>query len=725
MDPNFDKSEENIAIFSDEERGRSRQSSRQSNFASNSMGEQYYRKLTPGSKNNTQDILQGLNTASLCRFNTDFLRKKICAESEKPESQREVSLFKDILDNYNHLEAAVMTHVEAVYSFLKWLVLNNRNIKTQNTFYNQFSNFRSFYRWKTGNIYPPEIGQQIDSKLKDFVKIVKRFHPDNEKPKTPVAGDDFINIINFNWQHDDHSYLHERYRVQLALAIHILAFTAVRPGSIVQTENRESKESAIEQGTHDELHQDQSTSGDGLDRPGEDTSEEEEVSIQVLRYSHIKIYAYYNPDPQFQRQLCFKALVAIRYHKGKRDLETTTYPLYMNKDPSLCPVLLLISLGFVDNAFANISSPSQLKGLLIPHGRETLELAWNKESEEVAIFRMLERQGGKIGEISNDREKVWRVQRVRTLLSDLGKRAGYKHSLHPRCFRYGTSNAASKTLNELELGVLMGHAPGSKMFRNHYQNKEVKWNVQNMLLENSCAEKAYECPISAMNLTRDLNAPSKMPKELSQVYKDDKEWLQYDQECKRLRNLKKKRVKNVSAVAKDLEKTINDRENRRRRVVDNKMREYRKAYFDNASANIIKSQLSGSWKDTSDMELRPGRKYWIPSRTQLVAVFNLGEKTYESWWQALDVMIELAQDCEGIYRELAVIDGGITPQNPTIRKPAPRKPITQKPTRRRTPPNKSEYKPTTEGRYYFERSLQPEIRPNADQTSRPDWAWKM
>ncbi|KAF3221117.1 hypothetical protein TWF106_006442 [Orbilia oligospora] len=720
MGPNFDKPEEDIVIFSDEERGRGR--GRESNFDSNSVGDQYYRRLTPASKKNAQDILQRLNTAPFCRFNTNFLRKKICAESEKPESQREVSLFKDILDNYNHLEAAVMTHVEAVYSFLKWLVLDNQNIKTQSTFRNQFSNFRSFYRWKTGNIYPPEIGQQIDGKLKDFVKIAKCFHPDNEKPKTPVAGDDFINIINFNWQHDEHSYLNERYRVQLALAIHILAFTAVRPGSVVQTENRESKESAIEQSTHDEVDQDQSISGDGLDRPGEDTPEEE-VSIQVLRYSHIKIYAYYNPDPQFERQLCFKVLVAIRYHKGKRELETTTYPLYMNKDPSLCPVLLLISLGFVDNAFANISSPSQLKGLLIPHGRETLELAWKKSSEEVAIFRMLERQGGKTGEISNDREKVWRVQRLRTLLSDLGKRAGYKNSLHPRCFRYGTSNAASKTLNELELGILMGHAPSSKMFRNHYQNKEVKWNIQNMLLENSCAEKAYECPISAMNLTRDLNAPSKLPKELLGIYKTDKKWLRYDKRYSRLQILANQGAKNVST--KDLKKAMNDRDNRRRWIVDNEMRKYRKAYFDNASANIIKSQLSGNWKDTSDMEVRPGRKYRIPSRAQLVDILKLGEKTYESWWKALDVMITLAQDCEGNYIKKEVIDDGSTPQNPTIRKPAPQKPITQKPTRRRTPPNKSKYKPTPEGRYYSERSLQPEIRPNAGQISIPDWALEM
>jgi hypothetical protein len=43
-----------------------------------------------------------------------------------------------------------------------------------------------------------------------------------------------INILYYLWAKDEHFFIHERYRIQTAWVIKVIAYTATRPGSVVE-----------------------------------------------------------------------------------------------------------------------------------------------------------------------------------------------------------------------------------------------------------------------------------------------------------------------------------------------------------------------------------------------------------------------------------------------------------------------------------------------------------
>ena len=51
-----------------------------------------------------------------------------------------------------------------------------------------------------------------------------------------LSKDDVAVLTKFLWVDDKHKYDHERYRIQLCLFIQLLAYTASRPGAIIESD---------------------------------------------------------------------------------------------------------------------------------------------------------------------------------------------------------------------------------------------------------------------------------------------------------------------------------------------------------------------------------------------------------------------------------------------------------------------------------------------------------
>ena len=42
-------------------------------------------------------------------------------------------------------------------------------------------------------------------------------------------------LLHYLWARDTHQFRHERYRVQIAFILHLLSYTATRPGAIIES----------------------------------------------------------------------------------------------------------------------------------------------------------------------------------------------------------------------------------------------------------------------------------------------------------------------------------------------------------------------------------------------------------------------------------------------------------------------------------------------------------
>ncbi|KAK6500017.1 hypothetical protein TWF481_010376 [Arthrobotrys musiformis] len=314
-----------------------------SSSTSQDPGERYYKSLTAGAQREID--LAGKRWKM---FHDQVFREKVCSTKAEPSNENRLEYITEIPENYNFLDPAVMTHVEIVFSYLKWILHEYPNIKQPSRLMNCFNGFRSFYHWKAGGRrYPSEAAGEITEKLKPVCEELRRLYCADDKPKVPITGSDLIKIVQYNWESDTHKYLHERYRVQLALAIHILGFTAIRPGSFVQSENRirrtpkrtefQKYDNPVRQDQFGALTEpDRLIEVDGLnnlaiDEESDDSLSEgeDETKHQVLLYRHVKIYVYRGEEAEIKDKICMKVSLAVEYHKDKRGLE-----MYVNSAAS-------------------------------------------------------------------------------------------------------------------------------------------------------------------------------------------------------------------------------------------------------------------------------------------------------------------------------------------------------------------------------------------------------
>ncbi|KAK6500018.1 hypothetical protein TWF481_010377 [Arthrobotrys musiformis] len=183
------------------------------------------------------------------------------------------------------------------------------------------------------------------------------------------------------------------------------------------------------------------------------------------------------------------------------------------------------------------------------------------------------------------------------------------------------------------------------MFLNHYANKDLHWNIQNMVFEDTEVGETYKFTTSTLDLNRDPGVPSKLTGEQVEAYRDDREWQALEKQCNNL----KARIRNSSGNIETLRVKLKDarrlREARRRKVRDGTLRDLKESYHRNSSANIIRAQND----DIPAPQRKPDSeiKYELRSRRELVDIFYRAPlPSYSMWWAALYRLISLAESRE-------------------------------------------------------------------------------
>ena len=57
-----------------------------------------------------------------------------------------------------------------------------------------------------------------------------------KRKKNPFTSKDLYNLLYHHWCQDAGAFTHKQYRVQAALLVQLMAYTAARPGSILSSE---------------------------------------------------------------------------------------------------------------------------------------------------------------------------------------------------------------------------------------------------------------------------------------------------------------------------------------------------------------------------------------------------------------------------------------------------------------------------------------------------------
>lgn len=106
----------------------------------------------------------------------------------------------------------------------------------------------------------------------------------------------------------------------------------------------------------------------------------------------------------------------------------------------LCPHILLLSLAFLDDAFAapTLTGPKELAKLRVPPGLHQLAVPIKTSKRETPLFRRLERN--RYGTVVSQ-DKPATDQWFRDTLRRLGDITGFELPVGPYCFRRGAGEA--------------------------------------------------------------------------------------------------------------------------------------------------------------------------------------------------------------------------------------------------------------------------------------------
>lgn len=215
-------------------------------------------------------------------------------------------------------------------------------------------------------------------------------------------------VLYFLWACDENSTKHPRVRVQLSFAILLLLYQGLRPGEFVQSSaHRKSNEG--------------------------------------LKYRDVTLTAIPCKDGNMRWALRVK----IRNQKNhcNKEADDVVHLLFDEpENPFLCPVTHYCALAFADDAFKAYKCPSDLNSV-----RRHVDIRIKPEMADVPILRGLTAAG----QIS--KTNILSVDALGILLAALGRRAGYRDTLTPYCFRRGFGNSIINVVSSVDRRLLMGH----------------------------------------------------------------------------------------------------------------------------------------------------------------------------------------------------------------------------------------------------------------------------
>lgn len=313
-------------------------------------------------------------------------------------------------------------------------------------------------------------------------------------------------LIHFLFVCDEHEFLDDRFRVQLAFAMLIEAYTGCRPGSIVVSSTRWRLNDGL-------LYQD--------------------VILQAERRNDALHYVM---------------TIRLRYRKSRPnevydDMLTTSsfantnllsrvrYVLHeLPSNRWLCPVSYFLALAFRDGVFDSvsdgvvdvpISNPSDLKRLDIPPGRNNLLLKYKARQAQWPIIRAHSAQ--RVSDTDTSVPRIMTVGRQGLEISDLGVRAKFGKKITNYSLRRGQAMKAHGKLllthmtfprlmvalasarSVAEQKAVMGHVSDSMI--DHYIGHTITLDTQACFLNMPQQQDQIERAVG-IAAHRDLRAPS-------------------------------------------------------------------------------------------------------------------------------------------------------------------------------------------------------------------------
>ncbi|KAK6495730.1 hypothetical protein TWF481_002777 [Arthrobotrys musiformis] len=349
--------------------------------------------------------------------------------------------------------------------YLEWFVVNS-TVKSYATVEVQWKYLRLVYTERTQTQVAKKVGDEIRSYLYNNLRVEQELTLLGRGKPLAKATDLFV-LLNYHWALDTSILRHERYRIQLPLILMIMAFTASRPGALVESNCR--------RGTNESLKY-------------------KDVSLQIL------------PCDDERKIIIIMELTSWIMKGRGRKQEPVTFMLHERDDClAFDPIILFLALAFADNAFKSqdIKQPADLFKLRVPSHLECLHIQWREDILEAPVFREAKSTGSEISETEALSYGV-----LQALMKNLGENAGYEEPLKPYNLRRAAANAIDSVATLSQRTQALGHTGGST-FDRWYKSRRVNVDIQSAFLGTPSRKDLLEA-IGKMGLRRHPQAPKSL-----------------------------------------------------------------------------------------------------------------------------------------------------------------------------------------------------------------------
>ncbi|KAI9763324.1 MAG: hypothetical protein M1840_000589 [Geoglossum simile] len=498
--------------------------------------------------------------------------------------------------------------VEVLENFLHW-TLNNTKIKKRSSLQTYWRFFGLLYAKQTGRQMDKLVAKEIQACINSLTVEHNLGVMDGPKPLLDV--NDLLTILRYHWTSDCRTFSHERLRVQLALILLVAAYTATRPGAIVE-------------------------------RPYV------KGSNKVLCYKDIELTILRNPELG-KRDVLVMGVTLLHTKGGQGQKKPKTYLFHEDTNLVFCPITLFLALAFADKAFAapGLTSPEQLFALKVLPGLHEQRLPWKESILNVPVFRRSIRSEDGIRVSPNQALPYFDFHYS---LKQLGRATGFLQTITTYCIRRATGNAIDGAASTAVRNLIMGHS-NSQIFEQYYLSRRVRQDVQAAYLGRPSEDALIK---TAGQMSRSLDP--RLPKTLNvdqSLQADCHPMVQALSHSKQIIRaeiiLQYGKIKNAvgtpihNEYMRTKQNFINEKAYQKKAL----LKELRNRHHREAAVNDIQQQLSGSLVLDLDGDVPGTIAHTFAERSRIAkALFPLPTlKTDEDYGQRVEVIKDLAALC--------------------------------------------------------------------------------
>lgn len=231
--------------------------------------------------------------------------------------------------------------------FLEWH-LENSKVGALSTLETRWKYLRLYYTCEVGHAIDKNMSTEITAFLSQLA--FKADLQQDKKPKGVITHHDVGHLLRSHWEYqwDGRQWRLKdgRRRIELALIVLLLSYTAGRPRAVLDT----------------------------MCHLGE-----------ALKYKNFEIVAIRNGGERLYTMKVSYHLVKGNWGKGKNPTE---FHCFEDKESLIyCPLQLFLALALADNAFEMVKTQNDIENLSIPVSQEGLTLKFREEILEQNVFR--------------------------------------------------------------------------------------------------------------------------------------------------------------------------------------------------------------------------------------------------------------------------------------------------------------------------------------------------